>query len=159
DSVQGENPLPQVWQPSTGTWRDLTNALLKIYTYSWVYWTPFGNAFVAGPRQATRYLDISGTGAWTDVATFNYPNVRDYGSSVMYRGPWNILIAGGGQPPTNTAEIIDLGDATPTWQYTNPMAFPRRQFNLTLLPDSNVLANGGTSGDGFNDTTSPVYPS
>ncbi len=142
-----------------GAWRNLTNALLKIYNYSWVYWTPFGNAFVAGPRQNTRYLNISGTGAWTDVATFNYPDVRDYGSSVMYGGPWNILIAGGGQPPTNTAEIIDLADATPTWQYTNPMAYPRRHFNLTLLPDSNVLAIGGSGGTGFNDTTCPVYPS
>ena len=51
DSVQLENPLPQVWQPSTGTWRDLTNAVRKIYNYSWVYWTPFGNAIVVGPRQ------------------------------------------------------------------------------------------------------------
>jgi galactose oxidase len=98
DGVQLENPLPQVWQPASQTWRSLTNALLKIYNYSWVYWTPFGNAIVAGPRQTTRYLDISGTGAWTNVATFNFPNVRDYGSSVMY-DTWNILIAGGGQPP------------------------------------------------------------
>ncbi len=29
--------------------------------------------------------------------------------------------------------------------------------NMTLLPDDNVLVTGGTSGDGFNDTTQPVY--
>ncbi len=163
DSTQEENPLPQVWQPSTGTWRDLTNALLKIYFYSWVYWTQFGNAVVVGPGGNTRYLDISGTGAWTFVATFNYPETRAQGSSVMYDPTGKILIAGGaGQngdhPPTNTAEIIDLSAPTPTWQYTNPMAFPRRQFNLTMLPDDNVLVTGGSSGTGFNDTTSPVYP-
>lgn len=156
DPTQGENPLPQVWEPGSGSWRDLTNAVLKIYTYSWVYTTPFRNAIVVGPRQTTRYLNISGTGTWTNLTTFNFPNVRDYGSSVMY-SPWNILIAGGSQPPTNTAEIIDLSAANPTWTYTNPMAFPRRHFNLTLLPDDTVLATGGTSGNGFNDQTQPVY--
>ena len=156
DPTQLENPLPQVWEPGPGSWRDLTNALLKVYNYSWVYTTPFGNAIVAGPRQTTRYLNISGTGAWTNLTTFNFPNVRDYGSSVMY-SPWSILIAGGGQPPTNTAEIINLGDTTPRWTYTNPMAFPRRHLNLTLLPDDNVLATGGTSANGFNDQTQPVY--
>ncbi len=34
---------------------------------------------------------------------------RDYGSSVMY-SPWQILIAGGSQPPTNTAEILNIAD-------------------------------------------------
>lgn len=158
DPIQRENPLPQVWEPGTGSWRDLTNALLKIYNYSWVYTTPFGNAIVAGPRQTTRYLNISATGAWTNLATFNFPNVRDYGSSVMY-SPYRILIAGGGQPPTNTAEIINLGEPNPTWTYTNPMAFPRRHMNLTLLPDDTVLATGGssTSAGGFNDMSQPVY--
>lgn len=156
DPTQGENPLPQVWEPSSGSWRDLTNAVLKIYNYSWVYTTPFRNAIVVGPRQTTRYLNISGTGTWTNLTTFKFPNVRDYGSSVMY-SPWSILIAGGGQPPTNTAEVINLAAATPTWSYTNPMAFPRRHLNLTLLPDDTVLATGGTSADGFNNKTQPVY--
>jgi len=162
DPTQGENPLPQVWEPSTASWRNLTNALLKIYTYSWVYTTPFRNAIVVGPRPTTRYLDISGTGTWTNLTTFNfqgtptYGGTRDYGSSVMY-SPWTILIAGGSQPPTNTAEILDLSQPNPTWKYTNPMAFPRRHHTLVLLPDDTVLAVGGTSGDGFNDTTSPVY--
>jgi hypothetical protein len=74
----------------------------------------------------------------------------------MY-SPWQILIAGGSQSPTNTAEILNIADPIPTWQYTNPMAFPRRHLNLVLLPDDNVLAVGGTSGDGFNDMTKPVY--
>jgi len=156
DPTQGENPLPQVWEPSSGSWRNLTNAVLKTYLYSWVYTTPFQNAIVAGPVPTTRYLDISGTGAWTILTTFNFPTTRDYGSSVMY-SPWQILIAGGSQPPTNTAEILNISGPNPTWQYTNPMAFPRRHLNLVLLPDDTVLAVGGTSGDGFNDMTQPVY--
>lgn len=156
DTAQRENPLPQIWQPGLGAWRDLTNALLKVYNYSWVFWTPFRNAIVVGPTQATRYLDTAGTGAWTTLTNFNFPNTRDYGSAVMYT-PWRIMIAGGGQPPTNTAEILNLSEANPTWQYTSPMAFPRRHLNLTLLPDDNVLATGGTSADGFNNTSQPVY--
>lgn len=156
DGNHTENPLPQVWQPASGTWRNLTNAVLKIYNYSWVYWTPLRKAFVAGPEPTTRYLDVSGTGAWTDLASHRFPETRDYGSSVMYT-PYRILVAGGGQPPTNTTEIINLDDATPTWQYASPMAFPRRHLNLTLLPNGSVLATGGSRADGFDNHTQPVY--
>ena len=157
DGNHTENPLPQVWQTGLGTWRNLTNAMLKIYNYSWVYWTPLGKALVAGPEPTTRYLDVSGTGAWTTLTSFNHPATRDYGSSVMYDSSGKILIAGGGQPPTKTAEIIDLSAATPTWQYTNPMVFKRRHMNMTLLPDDNVLVTGGTSADGFDNHSQPVY--
>ena len=111
DSTQLENPLPQVWEPWSGTWRNLTNAMLKIYNYSWVFLAPFGwgTAIVAGPERQTRILDTNGTGAWTQPTSFNYPNIRDYGSAVMY-DPWAILIAGGGTPPTNTAEVLNLSN-------------------------------------------------
>src|SRR5512132_2976000 len=148
DNVQHENALSQVWQPSSGTWRNLTNAMLKFWLYSWVYWTPSGKALIVGPDTPTYYLDIAGTGTLTSPTSFNYPSVRDYGSSVMYSSS-KILIAGGGDPPTNTAEIFDLNAGT--WQYTNPMVNKRRQFNLVLLPDDNALAVGGSSGPGFDD--------
>ena len=156
DGNHTENPLPQVWEPSSGTWRNLTNAMLKIYNYSWVYWTPLGKAIVAGPEPTTRYLNVSGTGAWSTLTSFNHSLTRDYGSSVLY-SPYRILIAGGGQPPTKTAEIINLDDTVPTWKYTNPMAFKRRHMNMTLLPDDNVLVTGGTSADGFDNHSQPVY--
>ena len=38
------------------------------------------------------------------------------------------------------------------------MSIARRQVNATLLPDGTVLVTGGTSGPGFNDATTPVYP-
>jgi len=67
-----------------------------------------------------------------------------------------ILIAGGGDPPTATAEIIDLNALTPTWQWTGAMQYARRQMNATLLPDGKVLVTGGTSSPGFNDATNSV---
>jgi hypothetical protein len=59
---------------------------------------------------------------------------RSYGAAVMYR-PGKILYAGGGDPPTSTAEVINLNVPSPQWQATASMAHARRQLNLTILPD------------------------
>ena len=75
---------------------------------------------------------------------------RDYGSAVMY-APGKVLVMGGGDPPTNTAEVIDLNQPSPTWRAVGSMAVARRQLNATLLPDGNVLVTGGTSSPGFNN--------
>ena len=40
---------------------------------------------------------------------------RDYDSSVMYDNG-KVLVMGGGDPPTNTAEVIDLNASTPAWR-------------------------------------------
>jgi galactose oxidase len=53
--------------------------------------------------------------------------------------------------PTETAEVIDLNSASPTWQNTGSMANKRRHMNATVLPDGQVLATGGTRGGGFVD--------
>ena len=37
------------------------------------------------------------------------------------------------------------------------MAQPRRQNNVTLLPDGKVFATGGSSAPGFNDESGAVY--
>src|SRR3989442_13697994 len=73
----------------------------------------------------------------------------------MYE-PGKILSAGGGDPPTSTAEIIDLNQPSPAWQYTGSMAFARRQMKATLLPTGDVLVTGGTSGAGFNNPPGAV---
>ena len=74
----------------------------------------------------------------------------------MYE-PGKILLAGGGDPPTATAEVIDLNVPGPTWQTTGSMNRARRQMNLTMLPDGKVLGTGGTSGPGFNDPGAPAF--
>ena len=121
-----------------------------------MFLAPNGKAFNVAPSQITRYLDTAGTGAWSGVANRNF-GYRDYGSAVMY-ADGKILVLGGGDPPTNTAEVIDLNQQSPTWRSVAPMSIARRQVNATLLPDGTVLVTGGTSGPGFNDTTNPVYP-
>ena len=123
-----------------------------------MFLAPNGKVFNPGPTRTTRYLDTAGTGTWSFVANRVGP-YRDYGSAVMY-APGKVLVMGGGDPPTNTAEVINLNDSSPTWRAVGSMAVARRQLNATLLPDGTVLVTGGTSKGGFNtpdDPTSSVH--
>src|SRR4029450_183455 len=155
DTTVGVNTLPQVYQRGTGTWRSLTSAQLSQDLYPMMFLAPNGNVVNVAPTQTTRYLDTSDTGLWYAVASRNFGE-RSYGSAVMY-ADGKILVLGGGDPPTNTAEVIDLNQPSPTWRSVAPMNTARRQVNATLLPDGTVLVTGGTSGPGFNDATNPVY--
>jgi protocatechuate 3,4-dioxygenase beta subunit len=69
-----------------------------------------------------------------------------------------ILEVGGSDPPVASAETIDLTAATPAWNFTGNMHFPRRQDNAVILPDGKVFIVGGSSGSGFDDSTHPVLP-
>ncbi|MCU1285441.1 MAG: Kelch domain protein [Acidobacteriales bacterium] len=156
DSQTNVDTLPQIYQTATGTWKDLNTALLALPLYPRMFLAPNGKVFLAGPDRVTRYLDTTGTGAWSSVATTNFNIARTYGSAVMYE-PGKIMIVGGGGPPTNTAETIDLNSATPVWKKTGNMTYVRRQHNATLLADGTVLITGGSSGSGFDDSNLPVY--
>ncbi|HEY2323480.1 MAG TPA: galactose oxidase-like domain-containing protein [Thermoanaerobaculia bacterium] len=148
------NPLPQVWQTATSTWRDLTGAIRTLDLYPQVLLAPDGRAFVVGPQPQTLYLETAGTGSWKDGLQTSGV-YRDYGSAVEYE-PGKVLIVGGG-PPVNTAEIIDLNAGSPKWTMTEPMKFSRRQLNATILPDGKVLVTGGSSAPGFNNAEGSVF--
>jgi hypothetical protein len=146
------NRLPQVWQTGGG-WRSLTNANRQLPLYPWMLVAPNGKAFYAGPERETLFLDTAGAGAWTAGPVSNW-GYRDYGSAVMYE-PGKILIVGGGNP-TNTAEVINLNNANPSWRYVGPMTHARRQLNATILADGKVLITGGSSGAGHNNSAGAV---
>jgi galactose oxidase len=105
----------------------------------------------------SRYLDTSGTGAWTQVARPVHPG-RDYGPAVLY-GEGKVAMIGGDSPPTAEVEVIDLGASPPTWRLVARMSAARRQHNGTLLPDGRVFVNGGSGGAAFNDETAPILHS
>ncbi|HYH00642.1 MAG TPA: carboxypeptidase regulatory-like domain-containing protein [Terriglobales bacterium] len=151
------NPLAQVYQVSTNSWRDLTTAQLQTPLYPAMFVAPNGKVFNAGPSRTTRYLDISGTGAWTVVGSMQFSGTRDYGPGVMY-DVGKVLMVGGSDPPTNTAEIINLNSSTPAWTYTGAMNYARRQHSAVALPDGKVFVAGGSSGAGFDNSSTPVYP-
>ncbi len=146
------NELPEVFELDLADWKGLSSAGVYIPSYPRTFLAPDGRVFFA--TRQSRYLDTSGSGVWTDVAVKNV-NSDDYGSAVMYE-PGKILWTGGGNPPTETCEIIDLNAPVPSWQFTDSMALPRRQNNVTLLPDGKVLATGGSSAGGFSAESGAV---
>jgi hypothetical protein len=145
--------IPEVW--SDGHWRQLTAASRSLPYFPRDFLAPNGKVFYAGEQQQTYYLSTAGTGSWSYVADRVQAD-RLYGAAVMYR-PGKILYAGGGDPPTRTAEVIDLNAAGPSWRAVTPMTFARQQLNLTLLPDGRVLATGGTSAPGFSNPAGGIH--
>ena len=117
---------------------------------------PDGRAFYSGPDQTLRALDTSGTGAWQTFGQRDAIN-RDYGGHALF-DIGKMLVAGGG-PSTKDARVVDFNGPTPVVSATAPMAFGRRQHNLTVLADGSVLATGGnSSGAGLVDLNAGVYP-
>ena len=141
------NLIPEVYQPGTNKWRALTAASRNVPYYPMMFVAPNGKVFYVGPDQTTAFLSTAGTGGWTTgpSRTCCY---RDYGTAVMY-DTGKILVVGGGDTPTKTAEAIDLTGAS-TWTPVGSMAVARRQLNATLLADGKVLVTGGTNATGFN---------
>ncbi len=147
------NKLPQVFERATGRWRDLTSAERPLYYYPYCFVAPNDKVFFAGPGSDSMYLDTSGSGGWTAVAR-PLRLSRHYGSAVMY-DEGKVLMIGGGNSPTATAEVIDLNSPQPAWRYVGSMAIPRHFFDATLLPDGQVIVTGGSSGPG-DDSTQPA---
>lgn len=164
------NPLPQVWETATHTWRDLSSAVHGsrpewAHYYPFSFLAPNGHVFVAGPQQMARYLDTSGTGRWSDVAP-SALTCREYGSSVMY-DDGKVLIVGGNAClpdswpeknfPTASAEVIDLAATQPVWRSVAPLSVGRRQHTATILPDGQVLVTGGTAMRGKDTAAGGVF--
>jgi hypothetical protein len=150
--------IPEIYDGTSWSTR-LTNAPLSVPSpyYPAMFVAPNGKVFLAGFPAASKYLDVNGTGSWSPVAIRKVAD-RTMGSAVMY-APGKILYVGGGDPPTNSAEVIDLNpdQASPSWRLVSPMRFARRQTNATILADGTILVTNGSSGPGFNDFTSPVF--
>lgn len=168
-NVNTVNPLPQVWQAASLTWRTLTGAPQGNQPgwadfYPYLYLAPDGRVFAAGPQQMARYLDTAGAGAWTNVASSSLV-YRDYGSSVLY-DDGKVLIVGGNARdpnenaptilPSHTAEVINLNVAQPAWRAVAPMSVGRRHHTATLLPDGKVLVTGGSALPGFDNEAGAV---
>lgn len=157
NSNTSPDPLPQVYQVSSNSWRNLTTAQLQMPLYPVMLVAPDGRVFNAGPARQSRYLNTSGTGSWSLGPSMVFGGSRDYGPGIFYEAG-KILEVGGSDPPTATAEVIDLTAATPGWKSAGSMHYARRQHNAVVLPDGKVLVVGGSSGSGFDNSSTPVYP-
>lgn len=162
-SAPGTNvQTPEVW--TNGSWRALTGAAANIPLYPRAFLEPKnGWVYVAG-EGTPRYLNPTAAGQWitTGVAS-RVVSDRSYGSAVMLDTKVLYIGGGGGSTgspcalPQNSAEIIDLATASPTWSSVAPMSFRRRQTNATILPDGTVLVTGGTAACGFSVESGAVF--
>ena len=142
--------IPEVYDPISNTWTQLGSAGLVTPLYPQTYFLSDGRILLAAATEGVvqaQTLNLT-TQTWTVVD----PTMLDGGSSVMYR-PNMILKSGtGSAPPPRapilpsavTAYVLDMNQPTPTWLAVAPMAFPRTYHTLTMLPDGNVLATGGS---------------
>src|SRR5437660_525015 len=151
-----------------------TNSTVEIYTvgsgWSPTYGSPFtpplyprmhlipnGKVFYSGSTTSSRYFDPVAHTWSAVVANTNYNGTRTYGTSVLLPlTPANnykpvVMILGGGNPSTNTTELIDLSAATPKWTFGPNMSQPRIEMNATILPNGKMIALGGSLND--EDTT------
>jgi Galactose oxidase-like, Early set domain/Bacterial Ig domain len=153
--TSGRVDTPEV-RTTAGALRALSTASLSLPLYPWMDVAPNGRAFYSGPDQTLRALDTAGTGTWQALGQRDTIN-RDYGGHALFDAG-KILVAGGG-PSTRDARVVDLNGTTPQVSATAPMAYGRRQHNLTVLADGTVLATGGnSSGAGLVDLNAGVYP-
>ena len=144
------NADPEVW--TDGRWTTLAripdNAL---DLYPRMHCARHGVVFICGPRAQTWSLDTSQGGRWRQVAQ-RINAQRDYAPSVAFDVDRVIYLGGGNQPrtrePTPATETINLGEGQVRWRAAEPMRFPRRQHNATILADGTVLVTGGTRGGG-----------
>src|SRR6266850_1965080 len=125
--------VPEVFDPATGTWTQLTGASLDIPTYPNSFVLPDGRLLVAAAnkRQIPTYaLDIA-TQTWTTVD----PVVINGGSSVMYM-PGKVMKSGLGWDPdlpiaqsVATTYVLDMTAPAPHWRETASMTYPRTEHN------------------------------
>jgi hypothetical protein len=129
------NPLPQVWLAKSGTWRNLTDALLSPYPT----WADLSNSSMGYREYGSsvmlddgRVLIVGGNPRGLDPSAT--PTIL----------------------PSPTAEVINPNDAAPAWRLTAPMSVGARHLNTTILPDGKVLVTGRSSAPGFDEPAGAV---
>ena len=154
--------LPELYDPVSNSWTDLTSAQLVMPLYPFMFVLDDGRILDAGPDTTTRIIDPA-TWTWSTIG----PSPFDGMSAVMYR-PGKIMKAGSWADPdfsgaklyasSNRVAAIDMNQPSPAWREVAPMAFARSYENLTLLPDGTVLASGGQATSDGVDLTQAVLP-
>lgn len=146
------NPLPQIYEVATNSWRSLTTAYKNLPLYPRTFLAPDGRVVsLSGYSDETEFLDMTGTGSWQYLEDTLDSNLHNYGPAVMY-DTGKIAYIGGGHVPTQNVSLLDLNDPTPSWTYgSDTMQQPRRQNDATVLADGTVLITGGTNVTGWND--------
>jgi hypothetical protein len=140
-------------------WHSPTSVPFSPPLYPRIALLPNGKVFYTGQgsggSNANSWIFDPTSGSWTTSAptTAN----RTYGSSVILPLlPPNytprVMNFGGGSPATSSTEMIDLSTASPSWTPGPNMSTGRIQMNAVILPNGNVLAEGGSVNNESPDT-------
>ncbi len=104
-----------------------------------------------GSVNAVGQFKVEARGLLAGETNANLPNSGSGTSSAVMFAPGKVLQMGGNGywvthdlPASSAATVFEIGDGTVKFYDTAPMAYPRRFFNSTVLPNGDVLANGGT---------------
>lgn len=120
--------------------------------WPWVQVAPNGRLFVSGPDTKMRWIDTNGNGNLDNISTRPDNAVRTYGSYATYTTGKQV-IAGGGNSLASSY-VIDFNGNTPKVSQVGNMKIGRRQFDMTIMADGTVFANGGNS-DGAETYSGP----
>ncbi|MGH7724011.1 MAG: galactose oxidase-like domain-containing protein [Candidatus Eiseniibacteriota bacterium] len=156
------------FDPGTGFWTDL-GSIKRQDWYPFHFVAPRTDSlmvFMAGPDEASAYLNLSKTPPqWRPFPYNPTPGFRG-GSAVMYR-PGEVMKCGSrdtdpqGSRAVKTTMRIDLTTVPPpsSWSVTDPVdtMIARVNHNLTILPDGKVFVNGGTTFVGNAANAGPVF--
>jgi len=157
--IMGGGPTVSEVRQTDGNIRDLTHIPMSHNKeYPFIKTTVNGDILYVGPESTVRLINPIGAGSLREFGdALDEAILRSYASYAMY-DIGKILVAGGVQPARNEAFIVDATTGTPSTTKTDSMAYPRRQHNLTILPDGSVLATGGiNSKNEFIDTPRSIY--
>src|SRR5262245_2712167 len=141
--------VPEIYNPRTNTWTQLTGANLQLPLSPQIFALPDGRVLSAGSVRTaipTRVLDLASQ-TWSVVDGRSID-----GHSVVQYQPGKLMKSGSAADvgvstalATNTAFVLDMTRPSPQWQPTGAMGFRRAFHTLTSLPDGTVLVTGGGS--------------
>jgi hypothetical protein len=152
DENGNTNSTVEIYQVGVG-WSQPYTAQWTPPLYPRMHLLPNGTVFYSGETTSSAIFNPT-THIWnTGIASTNYSGSRHYGASVLlpltpaknYKPV--VMIMGGGNPATNTTELIDLSASTPTWVYGPSMSEPRIEMDAVILPSGKVLAVNGSTND------------
>lgn len=150
DATGATTPIVEVLDAQATAWQRLAGAERLMGLFPRISLLPSGELLKTGHEGASYALDPA-TRTWRWVSN---GQDRWFGSSVLLPGLDRVLVAGGAFGSNGASSTTSLVRPTGPAQAVDAMTFPRTNFNLVLLPDGDVVANGGT----FTKNSPPALP-
>ena len=142
----GVTPVVEIYNP-LGGWQLLPESAQQLLPlYPRLHALPNGEVACVGNGADLVIFNVQAQ-EWREVDAPNHPHTED-DDMVVLLGPGpaqgaKLLHAGGGDPATADAQIIDLSEPEPAWRDLPPMNHPRWFPNGVLLPDGRLFVCGG----------------